>query len=187
MRSNEAPRVLLLLLAAAAACCRQPATRPYGTVEIPLTGADAAGSPQRLYGEFTFSGVDNTVVGSASTQTAGTTDMLEVQLPAGRYRLTLNDEFVVESAAPSTATRRAQRAWVNLAEPPLVGVSEGQVTRVHFKQVLADPPTQRTSAPSGSRREAAPHADRMKQLSRPNPGLKGESQCQPTKSAPHLP
>jgi hypothetical protein len=155
MRFREAWRLTppLLLLAVAGACARPPAARQPGSVEIPLTGADAAGTPYRLRGELTFSGVDNGVVRSASTRTAGASDVLEVPLPAGRYTLTLNAEFVVESRAPCARAATEERAaWVNPARLPLVDVAEGHVARVRFDLVAADPPPSRAGNESGSAR-----------------------------------
>lgn len=146
MRFNEAWPVSpsLLLLAAAAACARPPVGSPQGSVEIRVAGADATGNPYRLHGEFTFSGVDNGVVRSASTGAPGASDVLEVTLPAGRYTLTLNAGFVVESLAPCTQATTGQRvAWVNPAHPPLIGVAHGHVARVRFDLVPADPPRPR--------------------------------------------
>jgi hypothetical protein len=153
MRFNEAWRAIpsLLLVAVAGACARQPAARQYGTVEIPLTGANSAGTPYRLHGELTFSGVDTGVVGSASTRTAGTSEVLEVPLPAGRYTLTLNAEFVVESLGPCPPTPTGNRlAWVSSAKPPLIGVTDGRVTRVRFNLVPTDPPRSRAGRESES-------------------------------------
>lgn len=151
MRFNEAWPVSpsLLLLAAAGACARPPAASEAGSVEIQVAGADATGTPYRLHGEFTFSGVDNGVVRSVSTRTAGASEPLEVPLPAGRYSLTLNAEFVVESLAPCTQPTTGQRAaWVNPAHPPLVGVEHGHVARVRFDLVAADPPRPRAERSS---------------------------------------
>jgi hypothetical protein len=153
MRFNEAWPVSpsLLILAAAGACARPPAAFQQGSVEIPVAGADAAGSPYRLHGQFTFSGVDNGVVRSVSTQAAGASDVLEVPLPAGRYTLRLNAEFIVESLAPCTQATTGQRvAWVNPAQPPLVGIAHGRVARVRFDLVSADRP------PPGAERSSHP-------------------------------
>jgi hypothetical protein len=144
MRFNEAWRAIpsLLLVAVAGACARQPAARQYGTVEIPLTGANSAGTPYRLHGELTFSGVDTGVVGSASTRTAGTSEVLEVPL---------NAEVVVESLGPCPPTPTGNRlAWVSSAKPPLIGVTDGRVTRVRFNLVPTDPPRSRAGRESES-------------------------------------
>ena len=153
MRTRPAWRVTpsLLLLAAAGACARPPAARSYGTVEIPLTGADAAGTPHRLHGELTFSSVDDRVVRSASTRTSGTSEVLQVPLPAGLYTLTLDADLVVESAVPCSAGGAGPRlAWVDSVKPPLVGVTGGQVTRVRFHLVPTDLPPARAGHEQGS-------------------------------------
>jgi hypothetical protein len=158
MRFNEAWCVTapLLLLAVAGACVGDPALRPHGSVEIQLTAVDAAGTPQRLSGEFTFSGVDNDLVESASGE-RGAADVLEVQLPAGRYIMTLNEAYVVEGLPPCTqATTTVRKAWVHPERPPLVGVAEGQITRVHFDLVSAHPPRSLAGA------IADPHRPRMR-------------------------
>jgi hypothetical protein len=128
-----------LLVAAALACARPPGASEYGSVEIPVAGADAAGTPYRLHGEFTLSSVDSGLLRSASTRTAGTSEVIELRLPAGRYALTLSPAFVIESlpVCEQSATGR-QLAWVNPARPPLIGVEGGQVARVRFELVAAN-------------------------------------------------
>jgi hypothetical protein len=159
MRYNEAFCVTgpLLLLAAAGACAGQPAPPPHGRVEIRLTGADAAGTPQRLYGEFSFTRVDNGVVQSALSEAGSVTDALEVQLPAGRYVMTLNEAFVVDDSPPcrKKATPRSRVAWLLPGRPPLIGVAESQTTRVHFDLVSADPPRSLAGNTDGARAHAS--------------------------------
>lgn len=142
-----------LLLAAEVGCARPPAASSHGTVEVSLTAAEAAGTPQRVHGELTFSGVDNGLVRSASTQSVGAREVLEFQLPAGRYTLGLDTEAFVAGlnpCAPAAPTRTD--AWLHPGRPPLLRVTEGQVTRVRFELVAAEPSRSR----AGKEPESAP-------------------------------
>lgn len=143
VRSSRARcrRAMQLVFAAAVGCARPPAASSHGTVEVSLTAAEAAGTPQRVHGELTFSGVDNGLVRSASTRSVGARELLEVRLPAGRYTLGLNTEAFVESLEPpAPAAPAPTQAWLHPGRPPLLRVTEGQVTRVHFELVAAEPP-----------------------------------------------
>jgi hypothetical protein len=114
----------LLLIAVTGASASPPTVRQPGSVEIPLTGTDAAGTRHRLHGELTFSGVDEAVRFSVSTRTERARDSLEVQLPAGRYTLTLNAAFVVESLAPCWPGAAGRwGAWLHPVQPPVVRVT----------------------------------------------------------------
>jgi hypothetical protein len=77
--------------------------------------------------------------------------VLLVPLPAGLYTLTLNAELVVDGSTACAATAASPRpAWVDSVKPPLIGVTSGQVTRVKFRLVSADPPQTRAGHELGS-------------------------------------
>lgn len=187
---RAAPSPLLaapLLLAVAAACAFPASADPEpGGVAIALTAADVDGRPHRLHGDFSFASVDGGVVRSVSTRSGGPhrgarasgddPDVLEVQLPPGRYALSLDADFVVEDLGPCQRTATASRpAWVNPVHPPLVDVAAEQVTRVHFELASANRVGRPGASPSARPSPAAAAGGALSTLTR-----SGESASRPT-------
>lgn len=156
----------LLILLATPSRAEPPALPPSGSVEIPLTGLDASGARHRLHGELTFSGVDNGVVRSASTREGTASDVLRVELPAGRYTLALTPDFAVGGAGGCSGAKNQPRlAWLDPRRTPLVRVTGGHATRLRFDVVATD--ARRPSAASPSPRQSG--AERGRERPRRGP------------------
>jgi hypothetical protein len=122
--------IALVIALSAFACLRENAEPAVGTVVLPSTGIAWEGSQYRLQGSYTLTSLDSERVYTLPIA-ASEVGALRQQVPAGRYRISLDPGFTL--SWQNREPPGDERDLIHRVErPDVVVVTAGRVAEVHL-------------------------------------------------------